>query len=630
MYYAFTACAGGRRFILFVSATIALVAYFVHLPPNLASHTIELGGLQLTYYDMRVLSRSLSVVVTHRQAFFTRAALVVTLFVLDLLASARAWQLCGFANPGNGILDLITRCVGSCSMWSSSRELEVRSYSKLKVAPGSEATPMMDNVDVRRLPEDTAGQRNDQQQTLGDALETLHEYFCSFAGAAFALDLEIAACSDGRSYDRGTTPMVDYASEAQTQESAIGMHYGRPLDIAQLGYMAASECATMLRRLYQMSASEMTDAEIAISNFVPPIGVQPDSSSAIRELIEGLRQAHTSVLQRQAQGVPLARRLSANSGSGAPAFRSLPLKTALAMPQLWSRARQGYSQSFYALSKDSPSATYFVSHCWADPGKEKLTLLRHTLCMQPLIASLLVYLPIMAVILFPLGLSIHHLTVSTSVSGLRFFGAVHIPIMLAPSLLPLVVLCGSLTWILLATTGSLPTVITPWGSMSGTNIWLDHACVDKDSLPRLTITAHAKFISKCDRMIVIVSPQYCTRLWCVFEFAMFCRRYSGPLCWCLEKDILILSSRSNDSSAEFPNTELVALRAFRCRTAQTFQPMDRARILSYIRSEWGSEEAFDNFVHNELTAILASSCLRNCQSSTFSTLIQRLDLCFGS
>ena len=46
------------------------------------------------------------------------------------------------------------------------------------------------------------------------------------------------------------------------------------------------------------------------------------------------------------------------------------------------------------------------------------------------------------------------------------------------------------------------------------------------------------------------------------------------------------------------------LRNFSCRRARTFAPRDRAVILWEIRRLWGSEEAFDVFVRNEVPIAL--------------------------
>ena len=49
------------------------------------------------------------------------------------------------------------------------------------------------------------------------------------------------------------------------------------------------------------------------------------------------------------------------------------------------------------------------------------------------------------------------------------------------------------------------------------------------------------------------------------------------------------------------------LRNFSCKTAHCFKPIDRATVLNFIRQEWGSEQAFDEFVHTHLLKVLERS-----------------------
>ena len=52
------------------------------------------------------------------------------------------------------------------------------------------------------------------------------------------------------------------------------------------------------------------------------------------------------------------------------------------------------------------------------------------------------------------------------------------------------------------------------------------------------------------------------------------------------------------------------MKTFQCRKARCFQPSDRALLLQSIRDEWGSLEAFDNFVREALPAIMVTSKLQ--------------------
>ena len=53
------------------------------------------------------------------------------------------------------------------------------------------------------------------------------------------------------------------------------------------------------------------------------------------------------------------------------------------------------------------------------------------------------------------------------------------------------------------------------------------------------------------------------------------------------------------------------------------KPIDRATVLSFIRQEWGSEQAFDEFVHNELPGVLRARkrrYLRTFRTEVFKTI----------
>ena len=70
------------------------------------------------------------------------------------------------------------------------------------------------------------------------------------------------------------------------------------------------------------------------------------------------------------------------------------------------------------------------------------------------------------------------------------------------------------------------------------------------------------------------------------------------------------------------------LRNFSCETAHCFKPIDRATVLNFIRQEWGSEQAFDEFVHNELPSVLRASKRR--YARTFRNEVRNtIDLVLG-
>ena len=73
------------------------------------------------------------------------------------------------------------------------------------------------------------------------------------------------------------------------------------------------------------------------------------------------------------------------------------------------------------------------------------------------------------------------------------------------------------------------------------------------------------------------------------------------------------------------------LAEFSCETARCCKPADRAMILASIRDKeagWGSEQAFDAFVHNELPNIFAESKQRY-QRQLSRVAAESFELLFG-
>ena len=88
------------------------------------------------------------------------------------------------------------------------------------------------------------------------------------------------------------------------------------------------------------------------------------------------------------------------------------------------------------------------------------------------------------------------------------------------------------------------------------------------------------------------------------------------------------SSLSPAKRSTLDDDELRLLRDFSCRKAHCFKPIDRATVLHDIREQWGSEEAFDAFVQDELPAVLESS-KRQYYRSWRDEVLKMLDLVLG-
>ena len=67
---------------------------------------------------------------------------------------------------------------------------------------------------------------------------------------------------------------------------------------------------------------------------------------------------------------------------------------------------------------------------------------------------------------------------------------------------------------------------------------------------------------------------------------------------------------------------------FRGERAKCFKPSDRAMLLGRIRDEWGSEEAFDKFVHTELREVMVQSKAQY-QRRMKEVAAESVDLLFG-
>lgn len=136
-------------------------------------------------------------------------------------------------------------------------------------------------------------------------------------------------------------------------------------------------------------------------------------------------------------------------------------------------------------------------------------------------------------------------------------------------------------------------------------------------------------------LAISLSASRRTRGRCVFELATFCRRYQGPE---LDKRLLLLSldwpsffnvrKKRARAFARLRDEELAWLKGFSCRKAHCFKPTDRATVLKAVREEWGSEEAFDDFVRNELPLVLVAS-KRKYQTRGRDQVLRTFDLVFG-
>ena len=136
-------------------------------------------------------------------------------------------------------------------------------------------------------------------------------------------------------------------------------------------------------------------------------------------------------------------------------------------------------------------------------------------------------------------------------------------------------------------------------------------------------------LQKCDKMLALVSAEYFERLWTVYELATFCKANQQQL----SSKPLVLSLEWPSSLYPFKrkglsNREIAWLSNFRCRNARCYKPSDRALLLAAIRSKWGSEAAFDDFVRTELLEVMRVSKARY-QQQLWDTAGRNFELVFG-
>ena len=341
-------------------------------------------------------------------------------------------------------------------------------------------------------------------------------------------------------------------------------------------------------------------------------------------------------------------------------MRAIPLAAALEL-NLWLTKPSFFGHRVTGTNYDKsiavPRASYFISHAWNDDSEHKVEMLQYFLCVHDLLGRAGITLTILALFFFPLGLAI-----ASEVPGF-------------PAWLPSIILWGVLfllmLWVWLATTCSsgVPVKARPW-SWSRQTLWLDKCCINQATPETVQsgVSRFDYFLGCCDGMVAFVSPAYFSRLWCVYELAMFCRKHMktadmphlgfrrsntfsermhqerekaatqtkgtvGVELEGLEGKLLLLGLDWPSVTSPFKKTavsdhELQSLRSFRCTEARCFKPSDRAYVLEAIRREWGSEEVFDKFVQEKLPHVLAQS-KHNYSTRMLEVAMRNLDLLFG-
>lgn len=176
---------------------------------------------------------------------------------------------------------------------------------------------------------------------------------------------------------------------------------------------------------------------------------------------------------------------------------------------------------FYKISKNATRSSYFVSHCWRDPGNRKLEILRNVICLQQLAAGLCVSLPLVALMVLPFGFAL------TESTGFAYAWTV-------ASGVPLLQLVLGLLWVFISSKGWCPAKLAPW-AFASTTLWIDKCCISQASPDMIKAGAEGfpRFLGHCDNMVAFVSKTYFSRLWCTCT-PVHCTPSRGyPFTWLL-------------------------------------------------------------------------------------------------
>uniref|UniRef100_A0A7S4I6M5 Uncharacterized protein n=1 Tax=Prymnesium polylepis TaxID=72548 RepID=A0A7S4I6M5_9EUKA len=248
-------------------------------------------------------------------------------------------------------------------------------------------------------------------------------------------------------------------------------------------------------------------------------------------------------------------------------------------------------------------ADIFVSHAHADGAGRKARMLLEYLCLHAFYARTLTVGLVLALFLLPMGFAVHDFVPSFSPWLLST------AVGMAAGLL--------LVWSFAGLLGAVPAQLTPW-SLSGVTLFIDCFSISQecDESVQAGAARIGLYVRRSQRMVAFASPTFWGRLWCVYELATFCQHVlwvDGRL------DTQKLGNRLVLLSPDWPATlnpfkgtplserELVPLRGFKCADARCHRPSDRALLLSAIRRDWGSLEAFESFVRVELVRVFELS-----------------------
>eukprot|EP00440_Ansanella_granifera_P032467 gb/GFBE01035227.1/.p1 GENE.gb/GFBE01035227.1/~~gb/GFBE01035227.1/.p1 ORF type:complete len:571 (+),score=99.62 gb/GFBE01035227.1/:1-1713(+) len=332
-------------------------------------------------------------------------------------------------------------------------------------------------------------------------------------------------------------------------------------------------------------------------------------------------------------------------------LKGLRLSLALAwFGWVWRSRPQNSCQStrlrLHALSEPVAVIDVFVSHAWASPGWSKYVALIGRYRKRRLLYS-------MAVVFFALlFLRIEGLlpTIGNYVTAFDFLGKeafeIHLEIIgacVAPAVGILVLL--------------LTSAISGVGAKEPF-LFLDQACInqDNDQLKRQGIAGLPYFLRKSKSLLILWTPQYFSRLWCVFELAAYMHVHRGNVSFTVDVcavyaevtllrlffaywiaslsfllAMVVFSGSQGKLLASMICAELISstsflfvarkviveqqqlddlIRTFDCSEAQCTSADDKEMLLNKIELWHGSREVFNDIVRQQLGQQLRAGAAR--------------------
>jgi hypothetical protein len=132
--------------------------------------------------------------------------------------------------------------------------------------------------------------------------------------------------------------------------------------------------------------------------------------------------------------------------------------------------------------------------------------------------------------------------------------------------------------------------------------WIDKCCIpQRHPLMNECVALLEDFIQMSDGMVVLLTWQYFSRLWCVYEWAAFLVYHEADKVQVCVDAFLRPSSR---------HLFIDAVRHFSVKNSQCYNPSDRAILADKIEQNYNSEEDFERFAKGTAVAVLAVAAAR--------------------